>query len=182
MNLCLLALFGIFYVRFSSWFLWRQLVGWVSFRRSLLWFPLPVRTSSCRIFLGFGLSWSPKLALFLAPSRFVLCRISWVTLRMRSSSVLSVLFICILLGLLLFPLVLGLSSFLLVLPLVLFLKMLSVSSFGMLLQSLILWPAFLFPLSPPLRLPPLSLPLLLSLALQCVLMGFGVLRLLGFSP
>ena len=179
LSLCLLALFGIFLVRFSSWFLWRQLVGWVSFRRSLLRSPLPVRTSSCPIFLSFGLSRSPKLTLFRARPGFVPCRTSWVTFRMNSSSVLFMLFGCISLGLLLFPLVLGLCSFLLVLLLVLFLKMLSVSSLGMSLRSLILRLAFLFPHSPLLRLPPLSLPLLLAVVLRCVLMGFGVSRLLG---
>ena len=178
MSLCPLALFGIFRVRFSSWFPWRQLVGRVSFRRSLLLSPLPVRTSSCPIFLSFGLSWSPRLDLFLVPSVSVPCRISLVTFRMNSSSVLFVLFGFILLVLLLFPLVLDLFSFLLVLLLVLFLKMLSVSSFGMLLWSLILLLAFHF-LRSPLLLPPLSLLLPLALALRCVLMGFGVSRLLG---
>ena len=122
-DLCPLALFEIFRVRFSSWFPGRQLVGWVSFRRPLLLSPLPVRTSSCPIFLSFGLSRSPRLVLFLVPFVSVPCRISLVTFRMNSSAVLFVLFGFILLVLLLFPLVLGLFLFLLAL-LVLFIKML----------------------------------------------------------
>ena len=98
-------------------------------------------------------------------------------LRMSSFSVLSVLFVSILLVLLLFPLVLVLFSFLLALLLVLFLRKPSVSSFGMSLRSLILRLAFLF-LRSPLPLLPLCLPLLV-LVLQCVLMGFVVSLLLG---
>ena len=60
LSLCPLAVFGIFRGRCSSWFLWRRLVGWVSFRQSQLLSPLLGRTSSCLTFLSFGAKLGPE--------------------------------------------------------------------------------------------------------------------------
>ena len=99
--------------------------------------------------------------LLLCPERALRCYLSWTaSIPSRPRSLL----------------------FLLVLLLALFRKMLLVSSFRMSLWSPVLRLAFLFLLCPPLRLPPLSLPHPLTLALQCMLMGSGCRVFLGFSP
>ena len=143
LSLSPLVLFGISLGRSSFCWPWRRLAGLASSTRCLLWSPF-LSVISCPSFLSFGLSRSPRLALFLVPYESVLFPTLLATFLTNSFSVRLCVCISTVLSPFLLVLVLSLCLLALLLVLVLCLKTLSASFFGVSLRILILPLAFLF--------------------------------------